>query len=303
MKFTIYQKSRIGGRKYNQDRIAYSYSREALLMVLADGMGGHLHGEVAAQLAVQLIAERFEKYAIPKLKEPQVFLRYAFHNAHDAILSYASEHDLLEAPRTTCIACIVQDNFAYWAHAGDSRLYFIRSGRLVTRTRDHSKMQQMLDQGNLTPQQIATYPERNKIYNCIGGFLPPDVELSKKTVVKVGDTLLLCSDGLWGPLPEEEIVNVMSNYPVIEAVQKLMGQAELHEGEKSDNISAIGMTWGGDARDEAEPGVSTVSMPLSAFTTQMSSFGQEHANATDVTEDEIEQAIAEIQKTIEKYKK
>ena len=101
MKFTIYQTSRIGGRKYNQDRIAHSYSRDALLMVLADGMGGHLHGEVAAQLAVQLIVESFEKHANPKLEEPRVFLRCAFQDAHSAILSYANDHDLLDSPRTT----------------------------------------------------------------------------------------------------------------------------------------------------------------------------------------------------------
>ncbi|HSS46222.1 MAG TPA: protein phosphatase 2C domain-containing protein [Burkholderiales bacterium] len=303
MKFTIYQKSRIGGRKHNQDRIAYSYSRDALLIVLADGMGGHLHGEVAAQLAVQLIAESFEKHADPKLEEPRDFLRHAFHNAHDAILSYANDHDLLDSPRTTCVACIVQDDLAYWAHVGDSRLYLFRGGKLLMRTRDHSKVQQLLDQGSLTPGQIAAYPERNKIYNCMGGFLPPEVELSKKTAIRRGDTLMLCSDGLWGPLSDKEIANTISGYPVIQAVQQLMDQAELREGGKSDNISAIGMTWGGDARDETTPEVSTVTMPLSAFTTQISSFNREHAEAPDVTDEEIEQAIAEIQKTIEKYKK
>ncbi len=302
MKFTIYQTSRIGGRKYNQDRIAYSYSRDALLMVLADGMGGHLHGEVAAQFAVQLISESFEKNANPKLKEPQMFLEYAFDNAHYAILSYASNHHLLDTPRTTCVACIVQDDTAYWAHAGDSRLYFFHGSKLVTRTRDHSKLQHMLDSGSVSLEQAAAHPERNKIYNCLGGFAPPDVELSGKTRVRHGDTFLLCSDGLWSPLADDEILTVISGYPVIQAVQRLMDQAESREGEKSDNISAIGMTWSGNSRVAPTLEVSTQTMPLNAFTTQMSGFDSRR-DAPAVTDEEIEQTIAEIQKTIEKYSK
>ncbi|MGH8750905.1 MAG: PP2C family protein-serine/threonine phosphatase [Burkholderiales bacterium] len=297
MKFTIYQKSRTGGRQHNEDRIAYCYTREALLLVLADGMGGHLHGEVAAQIAVQLIAESFEKTAAPKLKEPKGFLRYAFHTAHEAILDYANRHDLLDAPRTTCVACVVQDDAAYWAHAGDSRLYLFRAGELHTRTRDHSKVQQMLDHGGLKPEQVATYPERNKIYNCLGGTFPPEVELSRKTAVRGGDTIMVCSDGLWGPLLEREIADIIASRPVDEAVQQLMDMAESREGGKSDNISAIGMTWGG----ENTFGVSTITMPLNAVTTEISSFGRELV--PDITDEEIEQVIAEIQKTLEKFKK
>ena len=302
MKFTIYQNSRIGGRENNQDRIAYSYSRDALLMVLADGMGGHLHGEVAAQLAVQFISETFEKHANPKLKEPQMFFKYAFDNAHRAILSYASNHRLLDTPRTTCVACIVQDDTAYWAHAGDSRLYFFHGSRLVTRTRDHSKLQHMLDSGGISFEQAASYPERNIIYNCLGGFAPPDVELSKKTRIRQGDTFLLCSDGLWNPLADDEILAVVSGYPVIQAVQRLIDQAESRDGEKSDNISAIGMTWSGDTSVSPNLEVSTQTMPLNTFTTQMSGFDSRR-DGPEVTDEEIEQAIAEIQKTIEKYSK
>ena len=302
MKFTIYQSSRIGGRRYNQDRIAYSYSRDALLMVLADGMGGHLHGEVAAQFAVQLITESFEKHADPTLKKPHLFLEYAFENVHQAILSYASNHHLLETPRTTCVACIVQDDNAYWGHVGDSRLYLFRGPKLVARTRDHSKLQYMLDSGSISPEQAAVHPERNKIYNCLGGITPPDVELSRKTRIRHGDTILLCSDGLWSPLGDDEILNVTSSYPVIQAVQRLIDQAESSEGEKSDNISAIGMTWSGDSRVAPNLEVSTQTMPINAFTTQMSGFDSGR-DTPAVTDEEIERAIAEIQKTIGKYSK
>ena len=101
MKFTIYQASRQGGRKNNQDRVAYSYSRDALMMVVADGMGGHMYGEIAAQIAVQTLTEQFQKMAKPRLDDPMAFLADATTVAHFAINDYAVEQDLLEIPHTT----------------------------------------------------------------------------------------------------------------------------------------------------------------------------------------------------------
>ena len=135
MKFTIYQDSRKGGRQYNQDRVGYSYSRDALLLVVADGMGGHLHGEVAAQITVELVCDQFQKRAKPVLPRPAQFLTDVMNLCHDAIFNYASSHQMDEVPRTTCVACVVQDGVAYWAHVGDSRLYLVRNDKVVARTR------------------------------------------------------------------------------------------------------------------------------------------------------------------------
>ena len=155
MKFTIYQESRLGGRRDNEDRLAHSYSRDALLMVIADGMGGHYYGEIAAQIAVQTLIENFQRQANPRLENPFLFLQQSILNGHYAIADFSEEHHLKDSPRTTCVACIVQDNVAYWAHAGDSRLYLMRGGRVLTRTRDHSRIQLLLEQGIITPAQDA----------------------------------------------------------------------------------------------------------------------------------------------------
>lgn len=168
MKFTIFQESRIGKRKANQDRTAYSYSRDALMMVVADGMGGHLHGEIAAQISVQFITEAFQRSAAPALVNPVFFLSRALTNAHNAIVDYAFDKQLPEAPRTTVVACVVQEGFAYWAHAGDSRLYVLRRGRIAAQTRDHSRVQLMMDQGLLDAEGAAHHPGRNRIYSCLG---------------------------------------------------------------------------------------------------------------------------------------
>src|SRR3982750_3645498 len=169
MRFTIFQDSQIGDRKVNEDRVGYSYSRDVLLMTIADGMGGHQDGEVAAEIAVTEITRRFQQEARNKLRKPQDFLVSAIQSAHRAIVSHAVAHNLLECPRTTCVACIVQNGSAFWAHAGDSRLYVFRRGKLGANTQDHSRVQMMIDAGEITEEMAARHPERNKIFSCLGG--------------------------------------------------------------------------------------------------------------------------------------
>src|SRR5258705_8985714 len=160
MRFTIFQDSQQGDRQGNEDRVGYSYSRDVLLMTIADGMGGHIDGEVAAEIAVSEITKRFQQEARNKLRKPAEFLVSAIQSAHRAIVSHAVEHNLLECPRTTVVACIVQNGSAYWAHAGDSRLYVLREGALVAATQDHSKVQQMIDAGEITAEAAARHPDR-----------------------------------------------------------------------------------------------------------------------------------------------
>lgn len=306
MKFSIFQASRQGGRKYNQDRVAYSYSKDALLMVVADGMGGHFHGEVAAQLTVQMVTELFQKHARPLLKDPLAFLNHALHSAHKAIIDYAEKHGLLESPRTTCVACVVQNNTACWAHVGDSRLYFFRGMKLVARTQDHSKVQQLFDQGRISEAEMLTHPERNKIYNCLGGILPPEVELSRRWPVQQGDTILLCTDGVWGMLSETEIASILDTYTITSAIPELLDHAEFRGGEEGDNLSAVGMTWGEPVkRGLHQDLVTTHAMPMDEVSTQLDPFSvaRDPAGRTPVTEADIEKAIAEIQEAIRKYSK
>jgi len=243
MQFTIYQESRRGARRSNQDRIAYCYSRDALLMLVADGMGGHLHGEVAAEITTQFITETFRREAKPALADPALFLRRAITGAHHAIILHAAAGGMTETPRTTCVACVVQDNAACWAHAGDSRLYHIRDDGIMAQTKDHSRVQQLIDEGRIREQAIAAHPERNRIFNCLGSHRPPQVDPSEKTRLHAGDTLILCSDGLWGPLSGKIISSAVHKSGVMQAVPKLLDEAERRAGRECDNLSVIGLTW------------------------------------------------------------
>ncbi|MSQ19283.1 MAG: serine/threonine-protein phosphatase [Betaproteobacteria bacterium] len=242
MRFLIYQDSRLGGRKNNEDRLGYSYSKEALLMVVADGMGGHLHGEIAAEIAVQTIVQAFQREAQPKLADPQRFLIDAITMAHLAIIGLAAARQLPETPRTTCIACIVQDGAAHWAHVGDSRLYLVRDGRIEVVTKDHSRVQLLVDAGRVRPEAMLVHPERNKIFNCLGQMHLPRIDLSRKTALNYDDTLFLCSDGFWGPLPPSLMVDALQRNNILKSMSELIDAAELRAGNEADNISVVAMT-------------------------------------------------------------
>ena len=306
MKFTVYQESRIGKRPANQDRIAYSYSRDALLMVIADGMGGHLHGEVAAQIAVQYIVEAFRSEAAPKVDDPVLFLSKILNNAHYAIIDYAEERMLKDAPRTTCVACLVQDSLAYWAHAGDSRLYLLRNGRIEGQTRDHSRVQMMVEEGLISAEDAAVHPARNRIFSCLGGSHAPHIEFSPRTPLAAGDVIVLATDGAWGPLGADRLATGLLCANVMEAVPRLLDAAESLAGEQCDNLSMIALTWEESYAGDTTGLISTLAMPADSITTRMEGFsrGREAGlPAGDLSDEEIERAIAEIQAAIRKYSK
>ncbi|MGB9109667.1 MAG: PP2C family serine/threonine-protein phosphatase [Telluria sp.] len=304
MQFSIYQQSHIGGRKVNQDRMGYSYTREALLLVLADGMGGHQRGEVAASIALQTMSTLFREQANPYVKRPERFLEDAFEQAHEAIQRYAREHGMSENPRTTIVACLVQHNCAVWAHCGDSRLYWLRRGQILARTRDHSHIEHLIAKGLADPGERNSHPDRNKIYSCLGASTPPKVELSRQSSLEPGDVLLLCSDGLWGILPDSEIVHQLSTHTIVQAVPDMIGMATAIAGPRGDNTTALAIQWQG-AHDAPTAGddnmVSTLMLPEGEVTTRLAGQPATADGLTDdFGDDDIEKAIAEIRDAIEK---
>jgi serine/threonine protein phosphatase PrpC len=304
MRFTIFQESRKGAREVNQDRIAYTYSRETLLLVIADGMGGHVGGEIAAQIAVRLFIERFQQEAKPVLRNPLRFIQDTMLRAHAALGSYANQFSMLETPRTTCVAVVVQGGVAYWAHVGDSRFYLLRQGRLIAATKDHSKVQYLVDQGLITPEEVLVHPDRNKIFSCLGGMSAPVIDLSRRTPLQDGDLLILCTDGLWSVYPHREMATMLTSTPILQTAPRIMREAEQRGGPDGDNVSAIIVRWGPETI--ADEPTTTDNLELGQFATQVEStltLADRSGKERDLTEDEIERAIAEIQSTIQKYRK
>jgi len=308
MRFSIYQESRKGGRRNNQDRMGYLYTRDSMLLVVADGMGGHARGEVAAQMTLQTMAAIYQRDAKPMLADPARYLEECVLAAHRELHRYRAENNLPEAPRTTVVACVVQGGVATWAHVGDSRLYLLRGGRIVARTLDHSRVHHLVSSGLIRPEDAKDHPERNRIFNCIGAYIAPTVEIGRSTALRSGDTLLLCTDGLWGALTDRQIGDAFSASTIMRAVPELMEFALAKAGDEADNCTAIAMTWAGsesmDMIPPTEAPVSTLLIPEGAVASTVQI--PRHSDATgdeELTEDQIEDAVAEIQRAIKRSSK
>ena len=297
MRFAVYQVSRKGGRAKNEDRMGYCYTRESGLFALADGMGGHPEGEVASQLALQTLAASFQREARPRLADPLRFLHDAIVAGHHQLLRYATERGLLDTPRTTIVACLLQGNAAYWAHCGDSRLYLVRGDKLVARTRDHSysELQETLAHVMPTGDRL----NRNVLFTCLGSPGKPVVDAAGPLRMHPRDRVLLCSDGLWGSVSDAEITDVVASNAISEAVPELVERALRVAGERSDNVTVLAVEWEGT--EDADSGVSTHSLGQEVFasTIQASLGGDAPPGGDDELDDaEIERSIREINEAI-----
>lgn len=295
MRFNVFQVSRRGGRETNEDRMGYCFTREAGLFALADGMGGHPEGEVAAQIALQTLAALFQQDARPVIADPQQFLQEAIVVAHQQLLRYAASKGLSDTPRTTVVAAILQGNQAWWAHCGDSRLYLVRSAKLIARTRDHSYSELQEALGRVAPG--AEPFNRNVLFTCLGSPGNPMIDCQGPLVMDAGDRLLLCSDGLWGSVEDEEIVRQLASLAISEAVPELVEQALRRGGERSDNVTVLAVEWEG----EGDPaGDTTQNLGNSGFasTIQGGLDPELVASMEALDDEEIERAVREINEVI-----
>ena len=293
MKFSVFQISRKGGREKNEDRMGYCYTRESGLFVLADGMGGHPEGEVAAQLALQTVSALYQREARPVIDDTVEFFATALTAAHHQIIRYASEKGMLDTPRTTLVACIFQGAGATWVHCGDSRLYVVRNGELLTRTRDHSYLEQQSAQSAKLDRI-----NRNILFTCLGSPTKPVFDIAGPIVLQQGDKLLLCSDGLWGSLSDAEIVLQLSSKGVSESVPDLVEAALKAGGDHSDNVTVLAMEWETpDVFESTRGGVSTDSIMDGVFASTIQAGGLDGAG-DDLDEATIERSIAEINEAI-----
>ena len=301
MRFSVYQVSRRGGRPKNEDRMGYCYTRSAGLFALADGMGGHPEGEVASQLALQTIAAMFQRDAKPTLADPARFLQEAVLAAHHQLLRYATERGLLDTPRTTLVACVLQGQAAYWAHCGDSRLYLLRGDKLVVRTRDHSYTElhgALAQSGQPVPAENQRY-NRNVLFTCLGSPGKPVVDSAGPLLLQAGDRVMLCSDGLWGSVADAVIVQHLAGRALSDAVPELAEQALRNAGARSDNVTVLAVEWEGAEPQDAGQAVSTRALGDEVFaSTIQASLNASDLAGSELDDAEIERSIREINEAI-----
>ena len=197
--------SLIGDRDQNQDRVAICQREDCVLLLVIDGMGGHAEGALAAQVATDSLLRSFDELS-GHIENPGQFLTDSVERAHDEVASLGSELALQDKPRATCAACLIVGSTTWWAHVGDSRVYLIRGGQVVERTRDHSHVEVLLREGVITEDEIHGHPMRHYVECCLGGESAlPDLSAPDSFELESGDVLLACSDGLWSGVPDEVI--------------------------------------------------------------------------------------------------
>jgi len=243
MKYNVSKANRLGNRKSNQDRMGVVETKHAILLVLADGLGGHAGGDLAAETVINCAIRLFRSTTQP-ISNPGVFINDIILRAQREVLSLATASVPPLQAKSTCVVCIVQDGFAHWGHLGDSRLYVMRNKAILTRTIDHSRVEELFKQGLITEKEKSTHPDKNLITRCIGSENHrPQPGISRALPLQRGDVILLCSDGLWSPLSDQDIVKGVHKRNFDDAIEDLASEAEETSYPHSDNISVVALRW------------------------------------------------------------
>lgn len=285
----------LGNRNSNQDRFDVIETDEGVLLVLADGMGGHAGGEVAAQALVDIARDRYLN-GIRPVAQPGRFLSGIIQATHDALVSLAAEQHLDNIPGTTAVLCLLQHGHMDWAHVGDSRLYLFRGGLPVFRTTDHSYVEQLYQQGIIRRSEQDTHPRRNHITQCIGAMpQAPEVEVGKGKVLRVGDIVLLCSDGLWGALDDAQLGLMLQQEGSLDEVLEHMAmRAEQISYPHSDNISVVALRLNSLAPAQPRPQPPQPVMPEPK--------PEPKGQTPRVDDDKLKSAIEQIEAALRTYK-
>ena len=237
--------SALGDRTDNQDRAAVVVANDAALMLVFDGMGGHSDGAAAAETGLKVVQDLFMNTKLP-IFDPQGFLYMALSKAHDEVVRLGEDLAVDFRPRATRAVCLVQEGGAFWAHIGDSRIYQLRDGAVRARSRDHSHVEVLIQEGAITEEEALDHPMRNFVECCIGGDSPvPDMSIAGKKDLEPGDVLLACSDGLWSGLTDEDVARIAleSEEGLTGNLKDLSMQALSANSPYSDNTTGTALRW------------------------------------------------------------
>lgn len=289
MEYEIGQANHLGNRNSNQDRFAAVETDEGVLLVLADGMGGHAGGELAAQSLVDIARDRYLNAPRPVAQAGR-FLADILVETHNALLRVAADRDMGNIPGTTAVLCLIQNGHMEWAHVGDSRLYLFRGGVPVFRTTDHSYVEQLYRQGVISRSEQDSHPRRNHVTQCIG-CMPqaPEVEVGKGKLLRKDDVILLCSDGLWSALDDAQLGVMLQADDLDEMAERMATRAEQISYPHSDNISVLALHIGSLEQQAPKP-KKIAPKPKPA-----------PAKPACVDEDKLKSAIEQIEQVLRTY--
>ncbi len=284
MEYEAARTTRLGNRDSNQDRVSILEGEDAVLLLVADGMGGRAGGELAAQTLVESSATIFDQLTTP-VANPGFLLRRLLVRGHEAVLEAGRRNPPL-TPGTTAVACLIQEGFACWAHVGDSRLYLIRDGEIVERTRDHSYVEQLYQKGKLDDNGRGKHPMRNFVTRCLGlRTNPPEIAVGRPVALQPGDVIVLCSDGFWEGTNEDAMSKQLQDEDLGPVLDKLASNAEEARYPRADNITAAALRV----------------VELDTQATQVPARPIEDPTPVTST-DRLNSAIADIEQALEQYR-
>ena len=229
-------------RSNNEDSFIYwepdsdeDFRRKGRLAVIADGMGGYEGGQEASHLAVETVRSVYDNGFAG---DPQETLVEAFEAAHQNIQRFAQDHPQFYGMGTTCTALAIVDRQLSFAHVGDSRLYLIRAETITRLTRDHSYVGRLVESGIVRSEDAESHPQRHILTAALGSGreVTPNVP-EHPFPLEEGDTLLLCTDGLWGLVGDPDLARVVQTNPPAEACLKLVSMALERGG--PDNVTVL----------------------------------------------------------------
>lgn len=238
--YKIASATRIGGRSENQDYYQIEETIFGLLAVVCDGMGGVNGGRIAAEMAVNKISEEIRK---TRKNNPVDAIIFALAKANKAIFQESKNKRALRGMGTTVVVLLINEYYAICFHVGDSRNYQFRGNTILHRTFDHSEVFEQVSMGILTEEEARISPDSNRITRAIG--IEPELEISfsEKLSYKKGDRFLLCTDGIWGAVPEIQLTLMISQPQPIEVVVNHLGdtidQVGIENGNRHDNLTAV----------------------------------------------------------------
>jgi serine/threonine protein phosphatase PrpC len=231
-------------RENNEDSCLYwepqdeaEFLRKGRLAVIADGMGGYEGGQEASRLAVETVREVYDEAFED---DPQPALVKAFAAAHERIQDYAEAHPELRGMGTTCTAVVIRGHELHFAHVGDSRLYLVRGFVLSRLTRDHSYVGRLVESGIVRAEDAESHPQRHILTAALGSGNEVAADVSQQAVpLQEGDTLVLCTDGLWGLVNEQEVVNAVNEYDPENCCRALVNMALQRGGHDNVTVQVI----------------------------------------------------------------
>jgi serine/threonine protein phosphatase PrpC len=230
----VHHLQHIGAREEQQDAVDIYDGGDYQLLLLADGMGGHKGGEFAGKTFVS-VAKKIIKQAMPEKNKKEMFQNIV-EETTKAIKKHILENENSD-PHTTGVIVLIENGTLYSGHIGDSRVYLFCDENLTYRSKDHSVTQMLFDLGEISEEEMATHPDQNKLLKSIGSEKTYKISYKEQKLPSGDCALLVCSDGLWEYVKQEEMAEFIYTKTPKRALELMLKQARRFGGDKGDNIS------------------------------------------------------------------